>query len=102
MYCLNTNLRRAASSIAHGKFVAARTRTRGLVAFVLAAAAEARLLHCMRNSVFRRLEASFSLSPPDREDNRESISSTNIILGDNAFARANSALTNFSDSPSYC
>jgi len=42
------------------------------------------------------------LSPPEREDKRESISSTKIILGDNAFARANNAFTSFSDSPSCC
>jgi hypothetical protein len=86
--------------MAQGKFVAARTRTRGLDVLSLAAAAEARLLHCIRNSVLRRLEASFSLSLPEREDKRESISSTKMILGDNAFARVNSALTSFSDSPS--
>jgi hypothetical protein len=101
MYCLNTNRRRAASSIAHGRLVAARTRTLGLSTFVRAAAAEARLLHCIKNSVFSRREASFSWSPPDREDNSESISSTKIMLGDKAFARANRAFTSFSDSPSY-
>ena len=68
---------------------------------VLAADADARVLHCIKNSVFRRLEASFSLSPPEREVKRESISSMKIILGDNAVARANKALTSFSDSPSY-
>jgi hypothetical protein len=100
MYCLSTNLLRAASSIAHGRLVAARTNTLGLVTLVRAAAAEARLLHCIKNSVFSRLEASFSLSPPEREVSNESISSTKMMLGDNAFARANRALTSFSDSPS--
>jgi hypothetical protein len=100
MYCLSTKRRRAASSIAHGRLVAARTRTRGLSTFVRAAAADAKLLHCIKNSVLSRLEASFSLSPPDREDNSESISSTKIMLGDRAFARANRAFTSFSDSPS--
>lgn len=41
------------------------------------------------------------MSPPEREDRSESISSTKIILGDNAFASAKRAFTNFSDSPSY-
>ena len=100
MYWRNTNRRRAASSIAQGKFVAASTKTRGFEGVARAAAADARSLHCIRNSVFNRLEASFSLSPPDREDNIESISSTKMILGDNAFAKANKALTSFSDSPS--
>jgi len=101
MYCRNTKRRRAASSMAHGRLVAARTNTLGDSSFVLAAAAEARLLHWIRNSVFKRREASFSLSPPEREERRESISSTKIIEGDKAFARVKSALTNFSDSPSY-
>ena len=100
MYCLSTNRRRAASSIAQGRFVAARTNTLGLVAPVRAGAADARLLHWIKNSVFSLLVASFSLSPPDRELNSESISSTKMILGVNAFARVNSALTSFSDSPS--
>ena len=98
MNCHNTNRQRAASSMAHGKFVAARTKTRGLVALVRAAAADARLLHCIKNSVFNRPDA--SLAPvPDREHSNESISSTKMILGDKAFARENRALTSFSDSP---
>lgn len=100
MYCLNTKRRRAASSMAHGRLVAAKTRTLGLSAFVRAAAADAKLLHCIKNSVLSRLEASFSLSPPERDDNSESISSTKMMLGDNAFARAKRAFTSFSDSPS--
>jgi hypothetical protein len=101
IYCLSTNLLRAASSINHGILVAASTSTRGLeVSFP--AAAEARLLHWMRNSVFRRREASLSEDDSlDREERRESISSTKIILGDKAFARSNNARTNFSDSPSW-
>jgi hypothetical protein len=80
--------------------VAARTNTLGDSSFVRAAAAEARLLHWIRNSVFRRRDASFSLSPPEREDNNESISSTKIMEGDKALASVKSALTSFSDSPS--
>jgi hypothetical protein len=101
IYCLSTNRRRAASSISHGKFVAAKTKTCGLVAFVRAAAAEARLLHCIKNSDFRRLSNSPSLSPPEREDNMESTSSIKMILGDSFFARSKRALTSFSDSPYY-
>lgn len=66
-----------------------------------AAAAEARLLHWMRNSVFRRRDASFSFSLADREVRRESISSTNMMLGERALASVKSARTSFSDSPSY-
>jgi len=101
IYCRNTNRRRAASSIAQGKFVAASTKTRGLSVVDRAAAAEARLLHWMRNSVFRRREASFSFSLADREVKRESISSTNMTLGERALASVKSARTSFSDSPSY-
>src|ERR1700721_409666 len=77
MYCLNTNRLRAASSIVQGKFVAARTKTVGLSFIERHEAPEARLLHCIRNSVCRRREASLSVSAPvEREESRESISST--------------------------
>ena len=103
MYCLRTKRRRAASSIAHGKLVAARTRTRLASPFSLffssrPAAAFCRSDHWIRNSVLIRLVASCS-EPPPRAPRSESISSTKIMLGASSLAIENSARTSFSLSP---
>ena len=107
MYCLLTNLRLAASSIAHGIFVAASTKTLdaspsafSLSVCLLPAAARCKSDHWIKNSVLMRLVDSCSLEPP-REDKSESISSTKIIEGASALAREKSARTNFSDSPNH-
>ncbi|KAJ6263750.1 LOW QUALITY PROTEIN: hypothetical protein Dda_2321 [Drechslerella dactyloides] len=105
MYCRRTNRRRAASSIAHGRFVAASTSTRdgspaASVFFTsLPAAARCSALHWIRNSVLIRRVASCSPLPL-RVESRLSISSMKMIDGASAFANWNSARTSFSDSPS--
>lgn len=53
----------------------------------------------MKNSVFKRRDASCSLS--FRDDKIESISSMNIIDGWRCLATANSVLTSFSPSPTF-
>lgn len=54
---------------------------------------------CTRNSVLILLADSDSLS--ERDEQRESISSMNMILGLCVLANSNKFLTNFSDSPSH-
>lgn len=103
MYCRRTNRRRAASSISQGMFVAARTSTRLASPIFLSfcsrpAAARCKSDHWMRNSVFDRREASFSV-PDDRAESKESISSTKMMDGARALASPNKARTSFSLSP---
>lgn len=75
MYNLLENLLLAASSIAQGKFVAAKTRTLASVAESLLSCAVAldKADHWISSSVLILLDDSFSLS--DLAVNRESISS---------------------------
>lgn len=89
--------------MAHGRLVAARTRTREGSPWVeegsFPAAAFCREDHWIRNSVLRRRVA--SCSPEPREERRESISSTKMMLGARTLATAKRARTSFSDSPNW-